>query len=125
MQSGSNAKQIPKDPLVEKLMGLLANKVSMYNSRLYVDFLKKRLTHSIYSNILKKGHIVGINKRYERITVHIDLQILKTFKSKIAKQLAVYGLLKDSEKLEVEFIIFHDNTVSTHRRLLGPTNESI
>lgn len=125
MQSGSNAEQILKDLLIERLKSLLAKKVIVYNPVLYIENLNKSLTIPTYSDILKKGTIEKIDTKWDRVTVHIDLQKLKSFRSKLIKQVAAYALLKDFKKLEVYFIIYQDDTLSIHRRLLGPTNESI
>jgi hypothetical protein len=125
MQSGSNAEQILKDLLIERLKSLLAKKVIVYNPVLYIENLNKSLTIPTYSDILKKGTIEKIDTKWNRVTVHIDLQKLKSFRSKLIKQIAAYALLKDFKKLEVYFIIYDDDTLSIHRRLLGPTNESI
>jgi len=125
MQSRSNSEQVLEDRLIERLKGLLAKKVIVYNPILYIENLNKSLTCPTYSDILKKGIIEKVDTKWDRVTVHIDLQKLKTFRSKLIKQVAAYALLNDFKKLEVYFIIYQDDTLSIHRRLLGPTNISI
>ena len=127
MQSRSNSKQVSQDDItvLEKIVILLVTKVNIYNNKLYIEKFKKSITLLTYLEILKKGSIQSIDANRKMLTVHIDLQKLKTFRSKVIRHVAAYGLLKDSTKLEVLFIINIDGTLSVHRRLIGLKNETI